>query len=140
MKEAIMFSLPSNSGVSTQAQSFSLGNSTRRGILIGFVPLALLIVLVAIALAVTALVRQFFAPSGFFVEQQAVLITLGSGLVIGLVIFVVAIVLSLWRVTAWQKIGATKSVNAALWALGITAFVMFLPVLLAIVLPQNTAP
>jgi uncharacterized membrane protein len=135
-----MFSLPSNSGVSTQAQSSSPGNSTWRGILIGFVPLALLIVLVVIALVVTALVGQFIAPSGFFVEQQAVLITLVTGLVIGLVIFVVAIVLSLRRVNAWQKIGATKSANAALWALGITALVVFLPVLLAIVLPQNPAP
>jgi uncharacterized membrane protein len=135
-----MFSLPSNSGVSTQAQSSSPGNSTWRGILIGFIPLALLAVVVAIALAVTALMRQFFAPSGFFVEQQAVLITLIAGLIIALVLFVIAIVFTLRRVTAWQQIGVTKSANAALWALVITAFVVLLPVLLAIVLPQNPAP
>jgi uncharacterized membrane protein len=123
-----------------QAQSYSSENNTWRGILIGFIPLALFVIIVAIALAFTALMRQFFAPSGFFVEQQAVLISLVTGLVIGLVIFVVAIVLSLRRVTAWQKIGARKSANAALWALGITALVVFLPVLLAIVLPQSPAP
>ncbi len=93
-----------------------------------------------IALAVTALIRQLFDPSGFFVVQQAALITLIAGLVIAFVIFVVAIVLTLRRVAAWQQIGAMKSSRAALWSLGITAFVVLLPVLLAIVLPQNPAP
>jgi NADH:ubiquinone oxidoreductase subunit 6 (subunit J) len=96
--------------------------------------------MVVIALAVTALVRQIFAPSGFFVVQQAALITLITGLVIALVIYVVAIVLTLRRVAAWQQIGAKKSSNAALWSLAITAFIALLPVLLAIVLPQNPAP
>ena len=123
-----------------QTQSSSSGNNAWRGLLIGFVPLALLVVIVVIALAVTALIRQFFASSGFFVEQQAVLITLITGLIIALVIFVVSIVLTLRRVAAWQKIGAKKPSNAALWALGITTLIVFLPVLLAIVLPQSPAP
>lgn len=130
----------SNAEVSMRAQSSSSENNTWRGLLIGFVPLALLVVMVVIALAVTALIRQFLDPSGFFVVQQAALITLIAGLVIALVIFVVAIVLTLQRVAAWQQIGATKSSRAALWSLGITAFIVLLPVLLAIVLPQNPAP
>jgi len=135
-----MSSLPSNSQGSIQAQSYSSEENTWRGILIGFIPLALLVVIVAVALAVTALMRQIFVPSGFFVEQQAVLITLIAGLIIALVLFVIALVLTLRRVAAWQRIGARKSANAALWALVITAIVVFLPLLLAIVLPQNPAP
>lgn len=123
-----------------QAKMSFSGNNTWRGLLIGFVPLALLVVIVVIALTVTALIRQLFDQSGFFVVQQAALITLIAGLVIALVIFVVAIVLTLRRVTAWQQIGAMKSAKAALWALGITAFVVFLPVIVAFVLPQNPAP
>jgi hypothetical protein len=130
----------SNFEVSMQNQSSSSGNNTWRGLLIGFVPLALLVVIVAIALAVTALIRQFFASSGFFVEQQVVLITLLTGLIIALVIFVVAIVLTLRRIAAWQKSDAKKPSNAALWALGIIAFIVFLPILLAILLPQSPAP
>ena len=123
-----------------RAKSSSSENNTWRGLLFGFVPLALLVVMVVIALAVTALIRQLFDPSGFFVVQQAALITLIAGLVIAFVIYVVAIVLTLRRVAAWQQIGATKSSRAALWSLRITAFIVLLPVLLAIVLPQNPAP
>src|SRR6266516_329376 len=128
-KEVFMFLQSSNAEVSMQAQSSSSENNTWRGLLIGFVPLALLVVM-----AVIALIRQLFDPSGFFVVRQAALITLIAGLVIALVIFVVAIVLTLRRVAAWQRIGATKSSRAALWSLGITAFIVLLPVLLAIVL------
>ena len=137
-KEVFMSLQSSNAEVSMRAKSSSSENNTWRGLLIGFVPLALLVVMVVIALAVTALIRQLFDPSGFFVVQQAALITLIAGLVIALVIFVVAIVLTLRRVAAWQQIGATKSSRAALWSLGITAFIVLLPVLLAIVLPQKS--
>ena len=131
---------PSNAEQSMQAKLSFSGNNTWRGLLIGFVPLALLVVVVVIILAVIALIRQLFDPSGFFVVQQAALITLIAGLVIALVIFVVAIVLTLRRVAAWQQIGATKSSRAALWSLGITAFIVLLPVIVAFVLPQNPAP
>ena len=133
-----MSSQPSNS--EAQAQPSTSENNTWRGLLFGFAPLVVLVILVVIALAVTALVRQIFAPSGFFVVQQAALITLITGLVIALVIYVVAIVLALRRVAAWQQIGAKKASNAALWSLAITAFIVLLPVILAAVIPQNPAP
>jgi uncharacterized membrane protein len=133
-----MSSLPSNFEV--PAQPSTSENNTWRGLLIGFTPLVALLILVVISLAVTALVRQIFAPSGFFVVQQTALITLIAGLVIALVIYVVAIVLALRRVAAWQQIGAKKSSTAALWSLAITAFIVLLPVILAAVIPQNPAP
>jgi len=133
-----MSSQPANSEV--PAQPSTSENNTWRGLLIGFAPLVVLVILVVITLAVTALVRQIFAPSGYFVVQQAALIALVTGLVIALVIYVVAIALALRRVAAWQRIGAKKSSIAALWSLAITAFVVLLPVLLAIALPQNPAP
>ncbi|HEY6408002.1 MAG TPA: hypothetical protein VIY29_11090, partial [Ktedonobacteraceae bacterium] len=95
-----MSSLPSNSEVSAQVQPSFAENNTWRGLLYGFAPLVMLVMLVVIALAVTALVRQIFASSGFFVVQQAALITLITGLVIALVVYVIAIVLSLRRVAA----------------------------------------
>ncbi|TMD63960.1 MAG: hypothetical protein E6I91_11810 [Chloroflexi bacterium] len=135
-----MSSLSSDSGVSMQAQSSSPENNTWRGFLTGIVPLVLLVVIVAIALAVTALVHQLFAPSGFFAQQQASVITLVVGLAIALVVYVGAFVRALRRGAAWQRQGAIKPSRAALWSLGITALIVVLPVLLAIVLPQHPAP
>lgn len=135
-----MSSLPSNSEVSMQAQSSSPDNNTWRGFLTGIIPLILLVIIVVIALAGTALVRQLFAPAGFFAQQQAAVITLVVGLVIALVVYVGTIVRALRRVATWQQQGATKPSRAALWSLGITALIVVLPVLLAIVLPQHPAP
>jgi len=123
-----------------QGRSSLWENDTLQGALRGLVPLGLLVVVVAIVLALTALMRQLFAGSGFFAQQQAAVITLIVGLVLALVIYGVAIFFTLRRVANWQMIGVAARARAALWALGITAFIVVLPVLLAIVLPQNPAP
>ena len=115
-------------------------NDTLRGALRGLVPLGLLVVVVVITLALTALLRQMVASSGFFVQQQAAIITLIAGLVLALAVYGVTIVLTLRRVATWQQAGSIARARAALWALGVTAFIVVLPVLLAIVLPQNPAP
>ena len=116
------------------------GNDRLQGALRGLVPLGLLLVLVVIALALAALMRQSFAGSGFFAQQQAAVITLAVGLAVAIVAYGVAIFFTLRRVATWQQTGAVAQARAALWALGITAFIVVLPVLLAIVLPQHPAP
>ena len=115
-------------------------NDTLRGALRGLVPLGLLMVVIVIALVLTALMRQLVASSGFFAQQQVSVITLIAGLVLALAVYGIAIFLTLRRVAAWQQAGSAAQARAALWALGITAFIVVLPVLLAIVLPQNPAP
>ena len=115
-------------------------NDILRGTLRGLVALGLLVVIVVIALALTALMRQLVAGSGFFAQQQAAVITLIVGLLLAIVVYGVAIFFTLRRVATWQQIGAAAQARAALWALGITAFIVVLPVLLAIVLPQHPAP
>ena len=93
-----------------------------------------------IAFLLTALARQLVASSGFFAQQQVSLIVLIAYLVVALVVYIVAMVRTLKRVTAWQRVGAVGQARAALLALGVTALVVLLPVILAIVLPQNPAP
>ncbi len=115
-------------------------NDTLRGALRGLVPLGLLVVVVGITLALSALTRQLFAGSGFFAQQEAAVITLIVGLVLTIVVYGVAIFFTLRRVATWQQTGAAAQARAALWALGVTAFIVVLPVLLAIVLPQHPAP
>ena len=111
-----------------------------RGVLVGLIPLGLLAGIVVITLLVTALVRQLVAGSGFFAQQQSALIALIIGLVIAIVVFAIAGWRVLRRVKIWQRDGTTRQANAALWVLTVTALIIVLPVLLAIVLPQHPAP
>ena len=116
------------------------GSAALRGALVGLVPLGLLALIIAVALALAVLARQLTAASGFFAQQQAALITLIAGFVLALVVYVVAIVLTTRRIAAWQENGIAVQAHAALWSLGITALIVILPFLLAILLPQHPAP
>lgn len=114
-------------------------SSLWRGALVGLIPLGLLAGIVALTLLITALARQLVAASGFFAQQQAALIALIAGLIVAITVYAVAIWRVLRRVAAWQRDGVTAQANAALWALGATALIVLIPVLLAIVLPQHPA-
>jgi hypothetical protein len=131
-----------NSTFNDPAQSLSLqqNGSALRGVLVGLIPLGLLLLVVAITVLLTALVRQLVASSGFFAQQQASVIVLIAGLILALVFYIIAIVRTLRNITSWQRSGAGGQARAAMLALGCTALVVLLPVVLAIVLPQNPAP
>ena len=124
------------------AQSPSLPHrgSALRGVLVGFIPLGLLLLVVAITVLLTALARQLVASSGFFVQQQASMIVLIVGLVVALMFYITAIVRIMRNITSWQRSGADDQARATLLALGFSALIVLLPVVLAIVLPQNPAP
>ena len=123
-----------------QSLSSQQNGSALRGFFVGLIPLGLLLLVVAITVLLTALVRQLVASSGFFAQQQASVIVLIVGLVVALAVFIIAIVRTLRNITSWQRNGAGSQARAALLALGCTALVVLLPVVLAIVLPQNPAP
>ena len=110
------------------------------GTLAGLIPLILLIVMIVVVFILTAVARQLVAASGFFAQQQAALMVLITGLVLAVGVYIVALVFTFRRVAAWKQGGAVVLVRAALWALGVTALLVVLPVLLAIVLPQQPAP
>jgi hypothetical protein len=131
----IMTSLFSDSNEAAQRLPPVRSNDILRGILVGLIPLGLLVVVIAIVLLLTPLVRQLTAPSGFFVQQQAVLFVVIPGLVLAVVMYAVAAWLTLRHIAAWQQEGAVRRANSALWALVVTAFIVILPVVLAIVLP-----
>ena len=124
------------------AQSPSLPHrgSALRGFLVGFIPLGLLLLIGAVTVLLTALVRQLVASSGFFAQQQASVIVLIVGLVVALMFCIIAIVRIMRNITSWQRSGADGQARAALLALGFTALIVLLPAVLAIALPQNPAP
>ena len=125
---------------STNLQKQMPGPSTLRGILLGLIPLLLLAIIVIVTLLITAFARQWVASSGFFRQQQVALIVLIAGFILAILAFAIVI----WRVSEqikdWQQDGLVKPGRAALWTLGITVLIVLLPVVLAIVLPQNPAP
>jgi hypothetical protein len=123
-----------------QNPSLQYKGSALRGVLIGLIPLGLLMVLVAVTFLLTALARQLVASSGFFAQQQAAVIVLVAGLAVALVVYIIAIVRTLRGVTTWQRGGVVGQARAALLALGFTALVVLLPVVVVLVLPQSPAP
>ena len=128
------------STVPTPQQSVEVKGSAMRGVLIGLIPLGLLAGVVLIAVVVTALARELTAGGGFYMQQQAALITLIVGLVLAIVVFAIACWRVLRQVATWQKTGVAVQATAALWALGATALIITLPILLALLLPQYPAP
>ena len=125
---------------SSQNLSPQRGSDALGGALLGLIPLVLLVLIVAIALALAALARQLFAASGFFAQQQAAVIILVAGFVLALVAYVIALVLTMRRIAGWQQNGIAARARASLWSLGITALIVILPFLVAILLPQHPAP
>ena len=121
-------------------QSVEAKGSALHGVLIGLIPLGLLAGIVLIAVVATALARELTASGGFYVQQQAALITLIVGLVLAIVVFAIACWRVLHQVGLWQKAGAAIQATATLWTLGFTALVIISPILLAILLPQHPAP
>jgi hypothetical protein len=128
------------STVPTPQQSVEVKGSAVHGILIGLIPLGLLAGVVLIAVVTTALARELAAGGGFYVQQQAALITLIVGLILAIVVFAIACWRVLRQVATWQKTGVAVQATAALWALGATALIITLPILLALLLPQYPAP
>jgi ABC-type nickel/cobalt efflux system permease component RcnA len=111
-----------------------------RGLLVGLMPLGLLAAVVGMCVLLTALARQLFAGAGFFAQQEAAVIVLIVGLLLAIAVFAVAAWRVFRRVAAWQQSGARAQASATLWALSVTALLMVLPVVLALLLPQRPAP
>ena len=121
-------------------QPVEVKGSAIHGVLIGLIPLGLLAGFVLIAVVATALARELTAGGGFYVQQQAALITLIVGLVLAIVVFAIACWRVLHQVGLWQKTGVAIQATATLWTLGFTALIIISPILLAILLPQHPAP
>jgi hypothetical protein len=111
-----------------------------RGVLVGSVPIALLVVIAGMTLLLTALVRPLSASGGFYAQRQATLITLAVGGALAAAGYVAAIVWAWRHITRWSRVGAQAPVQGALIALAVTALLVLLPLTLAFVAPQQPAP
>ena len=115
----------------------SKGAKYRRGILYGVLPLSAVVAIIAVAVMLAALERLLIGVSAFLLQQQVVLVTLGSGLILALVAFTLALIFTLRRVAEWQRNGPIECAQAALWTLVVSSAVILLPTALALVLPLH---
>jgi hypothetical protein len=103
-------------------------------------PLAVAVVCVAATVGLTVVARQLLARSGFFATQRACVIVLAGGSIVSALLYAAAGIRALRRVRAWQHEGRTACAGGGLCGLGMTALVVALPILLAVLLPQHPAP
>jgi uncharacterized membrane protein len=129
-------STPTSASSAPSAPSASASNAGR-GALVGLIPLGVVALLLAATLGLTALVRQMVLAQGFFAEERAVIPTLGIGLAVTVIAYIIACVRTLRQVRVWQSAGEDARAAGTLWALGLTALIVLAPLLLAIFLPQH---
>ena len=127
-------------GASAPSTTVDTPDSFWRGFVVGLAPLLTLVVAATLTLAVTVALSELSARQSFALQQTATAFALGIGLAVSLVAFVVACALALRRAGAWRRAGADGNATGALWALLVTALLVALPVVVAIVAPQHPAP
>lgn len=110
-----------------------------RGIWTGLAPLILLVVLGALAVALTILVRDLTNGEAFLSQQAMLVAILGIGLLVAFGAEIAGIVWSLRRARAWERLGAWRQAAVVRWTLAASALILLLPVIVAIVFPQHPA-
>jgi hypothetical protein len=104
------------------------------------VPLAFVVPIISVALALAALARQLTAGQGFSTQQWAAVIVIALGLLAAAASYIISCVRTLQHIKLWQQLGQATQANGALWGLVVVALIVLLPVLLAVFIPQHPAP
>jgi uncharacterized protein YqhQ len=102
----------------------------RHLVFVHFTRLAWLILTVAVILLLTIFLRNLTSSAGFIVQQQINVISIIVGLVLVAIVYTLGIMRMLRKIREWEHQGKTALATGALWSLGITAFIMALPVVL----------
>jgi hypothetical protein len=110
------------------------------GLRSGASPLIATAIPLAITLLLTLLARALTQDQGFLAERIATSVVLFLGLLTAIVGYILGCRRALRHLTAHEQSGAINRARGARFALAITAALLLVPVLLAIVLPQHPAP
>ena len=130
----------STSSIDPMESQQRISAEAMRGALVGLIPLGLLLFVVVVVLLLAALGRQVVSAVGFFVQQQVAVSILIAGFIATIILYAIAANRTLRQVASWQRSSLHLRSRFALWALGFTALVVMLPVLLALLLPQHPTP
>ncbi len=102
---------------------------------LGLLPLALMVVIGAVMVGLVLLVRLLVDPVRYFLLQDALLAAIMiSGLALVIVTSIITTRRTLKRIAVWRERGQTAKVMAATVMLLVVAFVLALPLLLALLL------
>jgi hypothetical protein len=115
------------------------GGQALPGILTGLVPLAFFAGLGALAVVAMILARMLTTGEAFLAQQTVLVGTLGIGLLVSFGAWIAGCIWALRRARTWERIGAPLQAAATLWTLGVSAIILLLPVLLAVLIPQHPA-
>lgn len=117
-------------GTSISKEKKQKSSHIRHIVLVHLARLALLALTIVAILLLTILIRHLTASDGFVVEQQINIIAVILGLVLVAIVYTLGMVRMLRKIRTWEHEGKTKLANGALGALGITAIIIALPVVL----------
>jgi hypothetical protein len=105
-------------------------NHIRHVALIHLTRLAWLALTIVAILLLTFLIRTLTAADGFFVEQQINVIAVIVGLVLVAIVYTMGIVRMLRKIRTWEREGKSTLATRGIWALGISAIIIALTMLL----------
>ncbi|HEY7021576.1 MAG TPA: hypothetical protein VH349_10700 [Ktedonobacterales bacterium] len=110
-----------------------------RGAGVGLAPAAFLYLSALVVFGFDTLMRVATTGLGFLTQLPILNVTSMLCLVALAVGFTLVSVRAFRRARRWRQDGETTAANAALWGLVVSALLVFVPVLVAILLPQHPA-
>ncbi len=111
-----------------------------RGVARGLLPLLGLALTGGSTAGLTILAWQLTSGLGFFARRDISMAIAVVGLIVTVALYAVMCKRALRRVARWQEGGEIASAIGGLAAVGLTALLVLLPVILAVVIPQHPAP
>jgi hypothetical protein len=110
-----------------------------RGLGVGLTPAAFLYVGAVAAYLLTSLVRVVTTGLGFLTQLPIVNVAITICLLLLAVGYVFVAVWAFRQAKAWREAGEPTAATATLWGLDVSALLVLVPVLVAILLPQHPA-
>ena len=117
-------------GTSISVENKETRSHIRHIVFVHLIRLTWLALTIVAILLLTILIRHLTASDGFVVEQQINMIAVIIGLVLVAIVYTLGIVRMLRKIREWEHEGKTTLATGALWALGSTAVIMALPIVL----------
>ncbi len=113
------------------------GGSGSKGLLVGLIPLALLIITLAVMALLDWIALSLTAALAFAVRQWLMVAITAGGLLGSALVYAIACVFVLRRVGQRQRLGLSTEAATALWTMALSALVVLSPVLIALLVTQT---
>lgn len=117
-------------GTSIPIEKKETSSHIRHIVFVHLTRLAWLALTIVAVLLLTIFIRHLTASDGFVVEQQINMIAVIVGMVLVAIVYTLGIVRMLRTIRKWEHEGKTTLATGALWALGSTAVIIALPIVL----------